>query len=119
MIARAAEKPLAVRPGKAALAGRRSLTGPPWRKRIALAPRAAARAREGRNIVRMRKHAMWYLAGLPAPRNGINGCVSVEDFDEVFDELLACARACRRPRVKRRSCRTIRTRRCTCIFRSA
>mgnify|MGYP000813997304 FL=1 len=43
----------------------------------------------------MRKHAMWYLAGLPgaaAARGKINGCVSVEDFDEVFDELLACAR---------------------------
>ena len=48
--------------------------------------------REGRNIVRMRKHAMWYLAGLPgaaAARAKINACVSVEDFDRVFDELLA------------------------------
>ncbi|MFR3090592.1 MAG: hypothetical protein ACLTMP_01615 [Eggerthella lenta] len=35
--------------------------------------------------MRMRKHAMWYLAGLPgaAARGKINGCVSVEDFDEV------------------------------------
>ena len=66
-------------------------------ERIALARRHARllSAREGRNIVRMRKHAMWYLAGLPgaaAARGRINGCVSVEDFDEVFDELLACAR---------------------------
>ncbi len=47
---------------------------------------------EGKNIVRMRKHAMWYLAGLPgaaAARGRINACVSVEDFDRVFDELLA------------------------------
>ena len=36
-------------------------------ERIALARRHARllSAREGRNIVRMRKHAMWYLAGLP------------------------------------------------------
>ena len=48
--------------------------------------------RQGKNIVRMRKHAMWYLAGLPgaaAARAKINACVSVEDFDRVFDELLA------------------------------
>ena len=48
-------------------------------------------AREGKNIVRMRKHAMWYLAGLPgaaAARGRINACVSVEDFEQVFDELL-------------------------------
>ena len=39
----------------------------------------------------MRKHAMWYLAGLPgaaAARGRINACVSVEDFEQVFDELL-------------------------------
>ena len=30
--------------------------------------------------------------GAAAARGKINGCVSVEDFDEVFDELLACAR---------------------------
>ena len=51
-----------------------------------------AREREGKNIVRMRKHAMWYLAGLPgaaAARAKINACVSVEDFDRVFYELLA------------------------------
>ncbi len=47
--------------------------------------------RDGRNIVRMRKHAAWYMAGLPgaaAARGKINACVSVEDFDAVFDELL-------------------------------
>ena len=50
--------------------------------------------REGRNIVRMRKHAMWYMTGLPgaaAARGKINACVGVDDFDAVFDELLEIA----------------------------
>jgi tRNA-dihydrouridine synthase len=51
--------------------------------------------REGRNIVRMRKHAMWYVAGLPgaaAARGKFNYCQSLEDFNRVFDELeeVAC-----------------------------
>ena len=52
--------------------------------------------REGRNIVRMRKHAMWYLAGLPgaaAARGRLNYCTAPEDFDAVFDDLLAIAAA--------------------------
>ena len=98
MIARAAEgNPWLFAQAKAALAGEPEPDGPTVEERIALARRHARllSAREGRNIVRMRKHAMWYLAGLPgaaAARGRINGCVSVEDFDEVFDELLACAR---------------------------
>lgn len=76
-------------------------------ERIALARRHARllSAREGRNIVRMRKHAMWYLAGLPgaaAARGKINGCVSVEDFDEVVRRAAGMREgACRRPRVRR------------------
>ena len=98
MIARAAEgNPWLFAQAKAALAGEPEPDGPTVEERIALARRHARllSAREGRNIVRMRKHAMWYLAGLPgaaAARGRINGCVSVKDFDEVFDELLACAR---------------------------
>ena len=97
-VARAAEgNPWLFAQAKAALAGEPEPDGPTVEERIALARRHARllSAREGRNIVRMRKHAMWYLAGLPgaaAARGRINGCVSVEDFDEVFDELLACAR---------------------------
>ena len=52
--------------------------------------------REGRNIVRMRKHAAWYLTGLPgaaAARGRINGCTTLADFDAVFDELLEVAAA--------------------------
>ena len=46
--------------------------------------------REGRNIVRMRKHAAWYVTGLPGAaraRAMFNECVSLEDFNRVFDEL--------------------------------
>ena len=98
MIARGAEgNPWVFAQAKAALAGEPEPPAPNAGERVAMARRHARllSAREGRNIVRMRKHAMWYLAGLPgaaAARGRINGCVSVEDFDEVFDELLACAR---------------------------
>ena len=46
--------------------------------------------REGRNIVRMRKHASWYVTGLPGAakaRGMFNACVSLEDFNAAFDEL--------------------------------
>ena len=98
MIARGAEgNPWLFSQVQAALAGEPEPAPPTVEERIAMARRHAELLthREGRNIVRMRKHAMWYLAGLPgaaAARGKINGCVSVEDFDEVFDELLACAR---------------------------
>ena len=91
MIARGAEgNPWVFAQAKAALAGVPEPPAPDARERIAMARRHARR--EGKNIVRMRKHAMWYLAGLPgaaAARAKINACVSVEDFDRVFDELLA------------------------------
>lgn len=47
---------------------------------------------QGGNICRMRKHAMWYVAGLAnasAARAQINRCVTLYDFNCVFDELLA------------------------------
>ena len=95
MIARGAEgNPWVFAQAKAALAGVFEPPAPDARERIAMARRHARllARREGKNIVRMRKHAMWYLAGLPgaaAARAKINACVSVEDFDRVFDELLA------------------------------
>ena len=95
MIARGAEgSPGVFAQAKAALAGVPEPPAPDARERIAMARRHARllARREGKNIVRMRKHAMWYLAGLPgaaAARAKINACVSVEDFDRVFDELLA------------------------------
>ena len=46
--------------------------------------------REGRNIVRMRKHAMWYVTGLPGAskaRGMFNYCTTLDDFERVFDQL--------------------------------
>ena len=68
-------------------------TSPTAGERIAMARRHAQllSQREGRNICRMRKHAMWYMTGLPgaaAARGRINACVSLDDFNNVFDELL-------------------------------
>ena len=94
MIARGAEgNPWVFAQARAALAGKPEPCAPDARERIAMARRHARllAAREGRTIVRMRKHAMWYMAGLPgaaAARERINACVDVEDFDRVFDELL-------------------------------
>lgn len=93
MIARAAEgNPWIFAQAKAALAGEDIPPAPSAAQRVAMARRHARllAQREGRNIVRMRKHAMWYLSGLPgaaAARGRINGCVDVADFDRVFDEL--------------------------------
>lgn len=98
MIARGAEgNPWVFAQAKAALAGEPEPAAPGVEERISLARRHARLLgeREGKNIVRMRKHAMWYMAGLPgaaAARARINACVSVEDFDAVFDELLDCVR---------------------------
>lgn len=97
MIARAAEgNPWVFAQCKAALAGEPEPAKPSVEERIAMARRHARllAEREGRNIVRMRKHAMWYMTGLPgaaAARAKINACVSAEDFDRVFDELLEIA----------------------------
>lgn len=94
MIARGAEgNPWVFSQAKAALAGEAEPPAPTVSERIAMARRHARllQQREGRNIVRMRKHAMWYMAGLPGAacaRAKINACTSVEDFDRVFDELL-------------------------------
>ena len=94
MIARAAEgNPWIFAQVKSVLQGNGSLASPSAQERIAMV-RTHARLlsqREGRNICRMRKHAMWYMAGLPgasAARARINLCTTLEDFNEVFDELL-------------------------------
>lgn len=93
MIARGAEgNPWIFAQAKAALAGEREPALPTIGERIAMARRHARllSQREERSIVRMRKHAMWYLAGLPgaaAARGRINSCVTLADFDAVFDEL--------------------------------
>ena len=95
MIARGAEgNPWIFGQAKAALSGAVAPMPPTLDERIAMARRHARllSEREGRNVVRMRKHAMWYVAGLPgasAARARFNSCETVEDFDRVFDELLA------------------------------
>ncbi len=97
MIARGAEgNPWLFSQVQAALAGEAEPAAPDVDERIAMARRHARllSEREGRNIVRMRKHAMWYMAGLPgaaAARGRLNYCTSLEDFDAVFDDLLEIA----------------------------
>ncbi|MBQ9041974.1 MAG: tRNA dihydrouridine synthase DusB [Eggerthellaceae bacterium] len=92
MIARAAEgNPWVFAEVKAALDGT-DFTPPMLDERLAMARRHAELLthREGRNIVRMRKHAAWYVTGLPGAaraRGMFNECVSLEDFNRVFDEL--------------------------------
>lgn len=94
MIGRAARgNPWVFSEAKAALAGETLPKKPNAVQRIAMARRHACLldGRPGNETVRMRKHAMWYFSGLPgaaAARGKINGCVSLDDFNTVFDELL-------------------------------
>lgn len=93
MIARAAQgNPWIFSQVKAALEGKEVPQEPTLEERLAMARRHALllEQREGRNIVRMRKHAMWYVAGLPGAskaRGMFNYCTTREDFDRVFEEL--------------------------------
>lgn len=99
MVARAAEgNPWVFAQVKAALDGAPEPPAPTVEERVAMARRHARllAEREGRNVVRMRKHAAWYVHGLPgaaAARGRINACTSPEDFDAVLDELLEVAAA--------------------------
>ena len=92
MIARAAEgNPWIFAEIKAALGGYEFMP-PSKQERLAMARRHACMLteREGRNIVRMRKHAMWYVTGLPGAvkaRVLINECTTLDDFERVFDLL--------------------------------
>ena len=95
MIGRGAQgNPWVFAQAAAALAGKPEPARPTAQERITMARRHAhlLAEREGRNIVRMRKHAMWYATGLPgaaAARARINACTTAADFDTLFDELLA------------------------------
>lgn len=95
MIARGAEgNPWIFSQVKAALAGEPEPDAPCLENRIAMAKRHARllAEREGRTVVRMRKHAMWYVAGLPgasAARSRFNYCETLDDFNRVFDDLLS------------------------------
>ena len=99
MIARAAEgNPWVFADVKAALEGV-AFQPPTVSERLSMARRHAAllERREGRNIVRMRKHAAWYVAGLPGAsraRAAFNECTSLEDFNRVLDELQVGHQSC-------------------------
>jgi nifR3 family TIM-barrel protein len=67
---------------------------PTAHERMELAKRHARllSEREGRTIVKMRKHAMWYVAGMRGAakiRGRLNDAVSYEDFAALFDEIAA------------------------------
>lgn len=92
MIARAAEgNPWIFSEARAALSDC-EYSAPSIEERLAMAKRHAEllSKREGRNIVRMRKHAAWYVAGLPGAsraRGLFNECSTLDEFCKVFDEL--------------------------------
>lgn len=95
MIARAAQgNPWIFAQAKAALAGESITSAPDAAERIEAAKRHA-RLLDGankRSIVRMRKHAAWYLHGLPGAskaREALMGCCSLEDFEHVLDDMSA------------------------------
>ena len=93
MIARGAQgNPWIFAETKAAFEGR-AYERPSAEERIVMARRHAELLthREGRNIVRMRKHAAWYVTGLPGAAKAralFNECTSLEDFNHVFNLLL-------------------------------
>ena len=93
MIARGAQgNPWIFSQVKAALNGMPEPDAPTVSQRLSMARRHARllEAREGRNIVRMRKHAMWYVTGLPGAskaRELFNYCTTLDDFESVFDQL--------------------------------
>ena len=92
MIARGAQgNPWIFADVKAVLDGR-GFARPAVAERLDMARRHARllAQREGRSIVRMRKHASWYVSGLPGASRAralFNACTSLDDFERVFDEL--------------------------------
>lgn len=93
MVARAARgNPWIFAQAAAALAGDQEPTLPTYEQRLAMARRHARLLEEayGRRIVRMRKDAMWYVAGIPgaaAARRGLSECTTADEFCAVFDLL--------------------------------
>lgn len=76
-------------------AGGSGYAGPTPAEKMSLATRHAKMLseREGRNIVRMRKHAMWYVGGMKEAsvwRRAFNDAVTFEDFAAIFEQCLAC-----------------------------
>lgn len=78
----------------AALTGAPEPAAPTPHERIALARRHMhlLAAHDVRSVVRMRKHACWYVKGIPgaaAARSTFNACTTAKDFDAAFDALEA------------------------------
>ena len=92
MIARGAQgNPWIFAEAKAALEGR-AYKAPAPCERLSMAARHARllAQRSDRSIVRMRKHAAWYVRGLPGASRAralFNECSSLQDFETIFDEL--------------------------------
>lgn len=99
MIARAAEgNPWVFAEVQAALAGVDAPSAPTATERIEAAKRHVAMLADlrGGRVAPMRKHAAWYVSGMPgaaAARGKLNECSTVEDFFAVFDEMLERAHA--------------------------
>ncbi len=95
MIARGAEgNPWIFAQCAAVLDGRPLPPAPSYEERLACAARHARllELAEGKRIVKMRKHAMWYLKGIPGAaeaRRRFNDCVSADDFCAVLADVEA------------------------------
>ncbi|MCL2826865.1 MAG: tRNA dihydrouridine synthase DusB [Eggerthellaceae bacterium] len=94
MIGRAAQgNPWIFSQAKAALRGKEEPLAPSVAERLAMAARHA-RLLDGQGsggLLRMRRHAMSYIAGIPGAsqaRKLINSCMTLEDFERVFAALL-------------------------------
>ncbi len=79
------------------LSGGPGYKGPSADEKMALAIRHARLLSQasGANIVRMRKHAMWYLAGMKDAavfRRRVNTAVTFEDFEAIFLEAASHSR---------------------------
>lgn len=82
---------------KAALAGNPQPSAPTLDERIAAARKHARLlcAHDPHGAARMRKHAAWYVAGLPGAavaRRQFSACSTFDDFDRVLCELSRAAR---------------------------
>lgn len=92
MVGRAAQgNPWIFRDIASKLQGGPGFVGPTPREKMDLAIRHAEMLSErcGSNLARMRKHAMWYVAGTKdaaATRRKINDAVTLEDFTALFNE---------------------------------
>ena len=93
MLFRSVQDPGEIESPGVVLAGNESLFPSP-QERIEMARRHThlLADRHPKAVVRMRKHACWYVKGIPgaaAARGTFNACTTAEDFDKAFDDMLA------------------------------